>query len=227
MITAVVTAHNYGRYLKRCIDSAFANGIGEVLVYDDGSTDGTAAILATYGDRIRVTHRPDASGCPVWGSNLGIEQATGEHLIFLDADNYLTAEPPQLDYDYVFAPIEVVNNSEKRMTVWEFADWPTDAESCWQHFLAHDPPPMPFPWGGVWRTSWLKGKRWRGWDTTQYAQDMRTALDWCKHRPTLAYSPQGFLTFRNHAGQWSQHPDRDVMYAEARLAKSEPFALLD
>lgn len=227
MITAVVTSCNYQRYISRCIDSALAYGL-RVRVYDDGSTDGSLATLAAYGDAITVVSRADSSGDPIWGSNLGIADCDTSHLLFLDADNYLIAEPPQLDYDYTFAPIQTVTEDEQPQRMWRFPEFSTDPRQAYADFQRSKPcPQMPFPWGGVWRTDFLRGKEWRGWETTQFAQDFRTAIDWCKHSPTLYYHQTAFLAFRQHPKQWSAHPDRDVMYAEARTAQSEPFSLLD
>jgi hypothetical protein len=232
MLTAIVTSCNYARYLPRCLESAL-EFCDEVLVYDDGSTDDTLGICSRYP--VKVTHRDDATGDPVWGSNLGIKHATGDHLIFLDADNYLIAPPPVTDADYTFAPIRIVDDSERALTLWEYPTWPLTAWECWAKFVAScnagsaadvmrtaGTPGMPFPWGGVWRTEFIKPLRWRPWKTTAFAADFRTALDWCKRNPTLAYVPEPFLAFRKHDGQWSESPEREVMRAEARLiAKTE------
>jgi len=217
-LTAIVTNHDYGRYLRRCIDSALTFGVDEIRVYDDGSTDDSLASLATYGDRIHVTHRDDASGSPIWGSNQGIVDCVTDHLIFLDADNYLLSAPPVLDVDYCFGPVAVVSNLETLRCTWEYPDWPLTPVGCFERFLAscgRGKPVMPFPWGGVWRTSFLAGKSWRRWPSTAFAADFRTALDWCLDSPTLSYHPQSFLAFRTHAGQWSASPERALMVSDA------------
>ena len=217
-VTAVVTNHNYAHYLPECIESALRY-CEEVLVYDDGSTDNSLALLEDYP--VRVIHRDDPSGDPVWGSNLGIEQATCSHLVFLDADNYLLRRPPQEDYDYLFADIQVINPEGVNTKVWRYAGWPLTAEGCWEQFLRQRN--MPFPWGGVWRTAWLRDKRWRNFDDTILAADFRTALDWCKARPTLGHSDAPFLAFRRHPAQQTAVTEgRQAMYDEVtRIAETE------
>jgi glycosyltransferase involved in cell wall biosynthesis len=208
-LTAVVTSHNYARFLPQCIDSAL-KFCDEVLVYDDGSTDESLEVLARYGSRITVVHRDEASGSPVWGSNLGIEQAQSTHLIFLDADNFLLSAPPLDDVDYAFGSIQVVDGNGAPRKVWNFAGWPPTADECWDRFVdaaSRGSFVMPFPWGGVWRMEFLRDKSWREFATRGIADDYRTALDWCKARPTLAHHPQPFLAFRQHDGQMSRPND--------------------
>ena len=55
-VSVIVPSYNAERFLRAALDSALAQeGVAlEVLVADDGSTDGTSALLAEYGDRIRV-----------------------------------------------------------------------------------------------------------------------------------------------------------------------------
>ena len=109
-ITAVITNHDYGRYLRKCLDSA-AEFCDEVLVYDDGSTDDSLSIIAEYPS-VNVVSREGASGDPVWGSNHGIQDATSTHLIFLDSDNWLVARPPETDAEYTFCDLISARDDE-------------------------------------------------------------------------------------------------------------------
>lgn len=211
-LTAVITNHDYARYLPQCLESA-TKFCDEVLVYDDGSTDDSLEVIESFG--ITPVCRKDASGSPVWGSNLGIEDAQCTHIIWLDSDNWLTRRPPENDADYTFAPIRISpDDTGWFINVWEYPDWPLTAEGCLAKFDRERT--IPVPWGGVWRTEFVKPLRWRHWETTQFAADFRTCLDWVQHGPTLRYDPTPFLVFRTHEGQWSDSPERVLMEAEAR-----------
>jgi len=86
-VSVIVPSYNAERFLRAALDSALAQeGVAlEVLVADDGSTDGTAAILAGYGDRIRVL-RQDHRG-PAAARNAAAREARGEYVALLDADD--------------------------------------------------------------------------------------------------------------------------------------------
>lgn len=212
-LTAVITNHNYSRFLHRCLDSALAF-CDEILFYDDGSTDCSLDICRDYG--VDVVHRDEPSGSPMWGSNLGIEQARTTHMLFLDADNFLISKPPENVVDYTFGAIRIVDEHDIPTGKWEYPYWPLTADGCRRYCKQHRG--IPFPWGGVWRTSFLQGKRWQDFDSTPVAGDFRTALEWVKDDPTLMYDQHGFLCFRTHDSQFS---------ARERKFQAEADALID
>ncbi|MDO0927982.1 glycosyltransferase family 2 protein [Streptomyces sp. TG1A-8] len=98
-VSVIIAAYNAMPYLTRCIASVAEQTIGrdrlEVIVVDDGSTDGTAAEL----DRLDRLHpgllrvfRQANSGGPSAPRNAGLDRATGEFVFFLDADDHLGPE---------------------------------------------------------------------------------------------------------------------------------------
>src|SRR5262249_7263082 len=64
MVSIVVPVYNGERFLRASLDSILAQTYPriEVLVMDDASTDGTPAILASYGERIKVIRQPENRG---------------------------------------------------------------------------------------------------------------------------------------------------------------------
>jgi glycosyltransferase involved in cell wall biosynthesis len=87
LVSAVIPAYNYGHLVGRAVESVLAQTYREieVIVVDDGSTDGTAERLAPYRDRIRYVYQENR-GLPA-ARNAGIRLARGEWVAFLDADD--------------------------------------------------------------------------------------------------------------------------------------------
>ena len=87
LVSAVIPAYNYGRFVARAIDSVLAQSHRDIecIVVDDGSTDDTATVLARYGDRIRAI-RQENRGLSAT-RNAGIGASRGEVIALLDADD--------------------------------------------------------------------------------------------------------------------------------------------
>jgi glycosyltransferase involved in cell wall biosynthesis len=86
-ISAIIPAFNAAAHIKKAIVSALDQREAEVevIVVDDGSTDGTWTILESFGDRIRKERQ--SNGGPAKARNTGARLATSEWLAFLDADD--------------------------------------------------------------------------------------------------------------------------------------------
>ncbi len=88
-VSIVIPCFNRERWIGEAIESALAQGANvEVIVVDDGSTDGTSAVVSSYSD-IRAVRIPNAG--PSAARNEGVRHSRGRHLRFLDSDDRLTA----------------------------------------------------------------------------------------------------------------------------------------
>jgi glycosyltransferase involved in cell wall biosynthesis len=94
-VSVVIPSYNAARYVEAAVDSVLGQTFRnvEVLVVDDGSTDGTEAVLSRYGRAIRYL-RQENSGVSA-ARNRGIQESTGRYVAFLDADD--TWFPGKLD----------------------------------------------------------------------------------------------------------------------------------
>lgn len=93
-VSVIIPTYNRSGYLRECIESALRQkGIDvEIIVVDDGSTDDTVEVAASFGDRIRYEHQENAGACSA--RNRGLGMARGGFVKFLDADDWL--EPDSL-----------------------------------------------------------------------------------------------------------------------------------
>src|SRR5262245_30502130 len=87
LVSVVMPCYNARRWVAKAIDSCLAQTYPniEVVVVDDGSTDGSVEILEQFGSRILLEKGPNRGACHA--RNRGIELSRGAYLQFLDADD--------------------------------------------------------------------------------------------------------------------------------------------
>ncbi len=86
-LSVIIPVYNGERHLAEAIDSVLAQNHRsiEVIIVDDGSTDGSANIANSYGSSIRYYKQPNLGTAAA--KNRGTDLACGEYLAFLDADD--------------------------------------------------------------------------------------------------------------------------------------------
>lgn len=94
-LSIIVPVYNVAPFLRECLDSLLAQtnnvlATWEAICVDDGSTDGSSVVIDEYAirdSRIRVVHQQNAGVSAA--RNVGLSIATGEWVMFLDADDVL------------------------------------------------------------------------------------------------------------------------------------------
>ena len=89
-VTVVIPTYNRAHLIRDCVQSVLAQSFSdlEVIVIDDGSTDGTSQVVSTFPVRY---YRQENEGAPA-ARNKGLSLAGGEYVIFLDSDDILLAD---------------------------------------------------------------------------------------------------------------------------------------
>ena len=101
LISVIIPAYNVERYLDDCLKSVTCQTYDnlEIIIVDDGSTDGTASICDKWAEkdsRIIVFHNPN-DGLSI-ARNKGLEVAKGQYISFIDSDDYF--EPDAIESLY-------------------------------------------------------------------------------------------------------------------------------
>lgn len=97
MVSFIIPVYNGEAFIERCIRSIIDNTVPEsgfeIIVIDDGSQDGTRVIVDKLGEIysfIKVVHQKNKGVSAARKS--GIQNATGEWIVFVDADDFVTAD---------------------------------------------------------------------------------------------------------------------------------------
>lgn len=95
VISVIVPVYNVEAYLDRCVNSLIRQDYPnlEILLIDDGSTDSSPAmcnVWAKKDGRITAYHKPNGGLSDA--RNFGLEKAGGKYVLFVDSDDYLTAD---------------------------------------------------------------------------------------------------------------------------------------
>jgi glycosyltransferase involved in cell wall biosynthesis len=131
-VSVVIPAYNAAWCVRKAIDSVLAQDYRgfELIVVNDGSTDDTAAVLAGYGEAIRVIDQPN--GGMSNARNAGIRAARGEFIAFLDSDDWwlpgklgrqveLLRSRPELGFCSCAARVEDMEG--RLLNLWECPRW--------------------------------------------------------------------------------------------------------
>lgn len=92
-LSIIVPVYNVEKYLTRCLDSVLAAAKvaqeveTEIICVNDGSTDGSVAVLEKYADRVKIIMQENKGLGPA--RNAGLDAMTGDFVMFVDSDDYI------------------------------------------------------------------------------------------------------------------------------------------
>ncbi len=107
-ITVIMPTFNRAEYITEAVESVLCQSVNcfELIVIDDGSTDDTLKKLQCYKDRIRIisTEHKGVSAA----RNIGIKEARGEWIAFLDSDDIWMPDKLEVQTDYISQNPEII-----------------------------------------------------------------------------------------------------------------------
>lgn len=94
LVTVYITNHNYGRYIKKAIESVLKQTLQdfELLIIDDGSTDNSREIIEAYSRHEKISIVYQKNQGLNYSNNIAMRAAKGTYLMRLDADDFLAPE---------------------------------------------------------------------------------------------------------------------------------------
>jgi glycosyltransferase involved in cell wall biosynthesis len=130
LVSVVIPVFNGERFLREAVQSVLDQKYSpiEIIIVDDGSTDGTATVARSLGETVRYLHQTNQG--PAAARNRGIEHAQGSLIAFADADDLWpsTKLGVQLLYLINDAAIEIVMGRIQQVRLSKTVNGQTQAE---------------------------------------------------------------------------------------------------
>lgn len=127
LVSVIIPAYNVAWCVGRALDSVLVQSYQqiEIIVINDGSTDDTGEVLASYGESIQVLDQENRGMCSA--RNAGIRAARGSYIAFLDADDWwlpkklerqmeLMQDQPEIGFSSTTARVE--NPDGELLNLW-------------------------------------------------------------------------------------------------------------
>lgn len=137
-ISVIVPVYKAEEYLPRCVDSILSQSFTdfELILVDDGSPDNCGKICDEYAQkdsRVRVFHKPN--GGVSSARNLGLDNAKGEWITFIDSDDYIEqgffSIPKDTPEDLLIQNYKVLKNEECKIFEFEKVVIPYSKKQSW------------------------------------------------------------------------------------------------
>lgn len=186
-ISVIVPVYNVEKYLHRCIDSILSQTFTdfELLLIDDGSKDKSGAICDEYvvkDNRVCVFHKEN--GGVSSARNLGLDNACGEWISFVDADDYLDVECLSMLMSQQNADLTIINyichNGSERI-IPNSASFIFKSENVLYDFLNQriNIGSLRTPWGKLYKKYLIDKLRLRFNEDLHIAEDTIFVLQYC------------------------------------------------
>lgn len=237
MISVIVPVYNVAAYLGECIDSILAQTYREleIILVDDGSTDGSGEICDEYAARdarIRVIHQPN--GGVSCARNAGLAACTGELIGFVDADD-------RLHVSMIEKLARCLNENRADAAMCGFVDYPHGAPVKKGLFSV---PPCDFagtvyqmmrrngyftsPWAKLFRRELVfREGRFQAFDPSlSFGEDEVWLLQVLRHGKSFAFVPEALYDWLPREGSITRYETVTEKQLSLLNAKEKTLALL-
>lgn len=214
-ISVIIPVYNASRFLSCCVESVLEQTFSdfELLLIDDGSTDGSDIVCDKYAEkdrRIRVFHKTNGGVCSA--RNLGLDNAEGEFVVFMDADDYVDKSHLEHlmrdDSDMALTGVRLFQGKDEERIPRAYASFRIEElPSYW-----NTPPQMNYlycyPWAKRYRRSIIQDEYIRFNESLFFSEDM------CFNMQYMSYA----CTF-------TEYPFADYMYRMEDISRDAKFKM--
>lgn len=161
----IIPAYNAEAYLSRCLDSIFSQEYEdyEVIVINDGSSDGTAVLLEGYASKYPNLHVLTQSNQGMaTARNRGLDAAQGDYILFVDSDDELMPQAlsslaPHLNgEDIIGFGTRILNEQTGATADFHLSNHDTKQYSGWEYFNRHRLETTPVHFVCIWQRAYKR-----------------------------------------------------------------------
>ncbi|MEG3311900.1 MULTISPECIES: glycosyltransferase family 2 protein [Streptococcus] len=234
-MSVIVPVYNGEKHLRQCVESIMAQDYKnlEILLINDGSTDGSALLceqLRQQDRRVRVVHKVKNEGLGA-ARNTSLEVATGDYIVFVDADDWI-------DPNHVSDLHELLTRTGSDVAISNFTQYYEETGQFNLHIAADDyyeavySPEEWFafqygvghnislcftvPWSKMYKKSLFE---YILYPTDGFGEDDRTTWKTYLAANRIAYMHRSSLIYRVNAGSMTQTADQATIFSTEPVAE--------
>lgn len=234
-VSVIVPVYNGEKHLRQCVESIMAQDYKnlEILLINDGSTDGSALLceqLRQQDRRVRVVHKVKNEGLGA-ARNTSLEVATGDYIVFVDADDWI-------DPNHVSDLHELLTRTRSDVAISNFTQYYEETGQFNLHIGVDDyyetvySPEEWFafqygvghnislcftvPWSKMYKKSLFE---YILYPTDGFGEDDRTTWKTYLAANRIAYMHRSSLIYRVNAGSMTQTADQATIFSTAPVAE--------
>ncbi len=219
-VSIIVPVYNAEKGIRRCVDSILGQEFTdfELLLVDDGSTDGSPAILDAYAaadPRVTVIHKPNSGVSAT--RNLALGKAKGTYIQFLDADDWITEDATKLlvrsalenNADMVIADFYRVVGNDVARKGQIGGDATSLSRQEYADLMMKDPADFYYGviWNKLYRASIIRDHGVRMDETLNWCEDFIFNLEYVLHVRTVAVLRSPIYYYVKTEGSLVSHTD--------------------
>lgn len=187
-VSIIVPVYNVEKFLCRCIDSILAQTFQdfELLLIDDGTPDKSGVICDEYtkkDNRIRVFHKKN--GGVSSARNLGLDNAKGEWITFVDADDWVKENYLKIFYDNSYCDLIICghekfgnSNTIQQLNQHEKVSIDSNLYTIWKEHLATNSFVYVYPWAKFYKNNIIQNHNIRFNTEMIYSEDFCFVLEY-------------------------------------------------